>query len=324
MRAKRDCQLPLTVKLGEHDHVDELREISRILDDNPQTADVVYADLVRDLRADRGRNALTAEQVLRAAVLYQMHTFSFRELAFELQFNQAYRSFCRLQFEQHPSKSALQRDINRVEPDSWDAINRCLIGYAIAIGVEDGRVVRTDCTVVESNIHHPTDSSLLWDCVRKLTDLFDDASKIVNVSYSNHGRVAKRRALAISNAKRMDKRRPLYRDLLKITKKTIGYARRVVAALRLRKHPFSPHHAALIGHFIDLVPRPDDFDRILPGRSNCDLPGRCNSDVNVKTGQFDLIRGNASGSRRCWVGTGCRRACVFACRFCCSRTWAGA
>jgi len=253
MRAKRDCQLPLTVKLGEHDHVDELREISRILDDNPQTADVVYADLVRDLRADRGRNALTAEQVLRAAVLYQMHTFSFRELAFELQFNQAYRSFCRLQFEQHPSKSALQRDINRVEPDSWDAINRCLIGYAIAIGVEDGRVVRTDCTVVESNIHHPTDSSLLWDCVRKLTDLFDDASKIVNVSYSNHGRVAKRRALAISNAKRMDKRRPLYRDLLKTTKKTIGYARRVVAALRLRKHPFSPHHAALIGHFIEIA-----------------------------------------------------------------------
>lgn len=253
MRAKRDCQLPLTVNLGEHDHIDELREISRILDENPNAADVVYADLIRGLRGDRGRDALTAEQVLRAAVLYQMHTFSFRELAFEIQFNQAYRNFCRLKFDQHPSKSALQRDINRIDPDSWDTINRSLIGYAVAAGIEDGKAVRTDCTVMESTIHHPTDSSLLWDCVRKLTDLLDDASDIVDVSYSNHRKVAKRRALAISNAKRMNKRRPLYRDLLKTTKKTIGYARRAVAALRMRKHPLASFHAESLGHFVQLA-----------------------------------------------------------------------
>ena len=253
MRAKRDCQLPLTVNLGEHDHVDELREISRILDENPETADLVHADLTRDLRGDRGRDALTAEQVLRAAVLYQMHTFSFRELSFEIQFNQAYRNFCRLGFDQEPSKSALQRDISRIEPDSWTKINRALIGYAVAVGVEDGKAVRTDCTVMESTIHHPTDSSLLWDCVRKLTDLLNDASGIVAVSYSNHRKVAKRRSLAISNAKYMNKRRPLYRDLLKATRKTIGYARRTVAALRMRKHPLAPHHAERITHFIDLA-----------------------------------------------------------------------
>ena len=253
MRAKRDCQLPLTVNLGEHDHVDELREISRILDENPETADLVHADLTRDLRGDRGRDALTAEQVLRAAVLYQMHTFSFRELSFEIQFNQAYRNFCRLGFDQEPSKSALQRDISRIEPDSWTKINRALIGYAVAVGVEDGKAVRTDCTVMESTIHHPTDSSLLWDCVRKLTDLLDDASGIVAVSYSNHRKVAKRRDLAINNAKRKNKQRSLYRDLLKVTRKTIGYARRTVTALRMRNHPFAPHHAERITHFVDLA-----------------------------------------------------------------------
>jgi IS5 family transposase len=255
MRAKRDCQLPLTVNLGEHDHVDELREISRILDENPETADLVHADLIRDLRGDRGREALTAEQVLRAAALYQMHTFSFRELAFEVQFNQVYRSFCRLKFDQHPSKSALQRDINRIAPESWEAINQILIGYAVAVGVEDGKAVRTDCTVMNSTIHHPTDSSLLWDCVRKITDLLDDASKIVLVSYSNHRKVAKRRALAISNAKRVNKRRPLYYDLLKTTRKTIGYARRVIAALRMRKHASAPHRADRLEHFVALADR---------------------------------------------------------------------
>jgi len=264
MRAKRECQLPLTVNLGEHDHVDELHEISQILDRNPQTADVVHADLTRDCRGDRGRDALTAEQVLRVGILYQMHTFSYRELSFELQFNQAYRNFCRLQYHQRPSKSSLQRDINRIAPESWNAINQSLIGYAVAIGVEDGKVVRTDCTVMESPIHHPTDSSLLWDCVRKLTDRMDDASDIVAVSYSsdivavsysNHRKVAKRRALAISNAKRKNKRRPLYRDLLKITNKTIGYARRTVAALRMCKHPYAAHYAESIHHYIQLAER---------------------------------------------------------------------
>lgn len=255
MRAKRDCQLPLTVNLGEHDHIDELREISRILDKNPKTTDLVHADLVRGLRGDRGRDALTAEQVLRAAVLYQMHTFSFRELAFEVQFNQAYRSFCRLRFDQRPSKSALQRDINRIDPESWEKVNRLLVDYAVVVGIEDGKAVRTDCTVMNSTIHHPTDSSLLWDCVRKITDLLDDASKIVSVSYSNHRKVAKRRALAISNAKRMNKRRPLYVDLLKTTRKTIRYARRVIAALRMRRHPSAPQLADAITHFVELANR---------------------------------------------------------------------
>lgn len=253
MRAKRDCQLPLTVNLGEHKHVDELREISRILDENPQTADVVHADLIAGLRGDRGREALTAEQVLRASVLYQMHTFSFRELAFEIQFNQAYRNFCRIRFTQQPSKSALQRDINRIDPESWETINRLVIAYAVAVGVEDGKAVRTDCTVMNSTIHHPTDSSLLWDCVRKLTDLLDDASALVSVTYSNHRKVAKRRALAISNAKRQNKRRPLYLELLSITKKTIGYAKRAMAALNMCSHLFAPYHAKRFSHFIELA-----------------------------------------------------------------------
>jgi IS5 family transposase len=241
------------VSLGEHDHVDELREISRILDVNPEAVDLVHTDLIRGLRGDRGRDALTAEQVLRAAVLYQMHRFSYRELAFEIQFNQAYRKFCRLRFDQQPSKSALQRDIHRIEADRWEQINKLLMVYAVTIGVEDGKTVRTDCTVMESTIHHPTDNSLLWDCVRKLTDLLDDASHIVAVSYSNHRKVAKRRALAISNAKRMTKRQLLYRDLLKVTKKTIGYARRAVAALQMRNHPFAPYHAESLSHFVELA-----------------------------------------------------------------------
>ena len=269
MRAKRECQLPLTVNLGEHEHIEELSEISRILDNSDAITDTVHEDLVRGLRKDRGRKALTAEQVMRVAVLYQMHQFSYRDLAFEVQFNQAYRTFCRLRFDQRPCKSTLQRDIARISPESWEHINRCVIRYATVAGIEDGKVVRTDCTVMLSPIHHPTDSSLLWDCVRKLTDLMGHASKVVNVSYSNHRKVAKRRALAISNAKRMKKRTPLYRDLLKVTKKTLRYARRFVAALRMSKRVVAPHHAEVIQHYIDLAERVVDQTerRVVHGES---------------------------------------------------------
>jgi hypothetical protein len=54
---------------------------------------------------------------------------------------------------------------------TWEAINRILVGYAAERGVENGRKVRTDATVTEMNIHYPTDSSLLWDCVRVITRL---------------------------------------------------------------------------------------------------------------------------------------------------------
>jgi transposase, IS5 family len=255
MRASRDCQLPLTINLGEHEHVAELREISRILDSNPRIADTVHAALTRRCRADRGRSALSAEQVLRAAVLYKMHGWSYRELAFELQFNEAYRVFCRLRLDQQPSKSALNRDVKSIDARCWEGINRTLIEFAVLQGIEDGSAVRTDSTVTETAIHHPTDSALLWDCVRKLTDLLVAAKKLVGVTFSDHRKVAKRRALAISNAKRMKQRVPLYRDLLKVTTRTIGYARRAQMALRMRKHPLAPANADRLAHFIALAER---------------------------------------------------------------------
>ncbi len=180
-----------------------------------------------------------------------MHDWTYRELEFELEFNQAYRDFCRLPMGHGTSRSALQRDIKRLNATAWEQVNRVLVDEAVARGIEDGRKVRTDCTVVKALIHHPTDSSLLFDCVRKLTDLLDRASVFVRVRYSNHRRVAKRRSLAISNAKRMETRKPLYRDLIAITKKTVHYCKRTIAALKARKHERAGAMAAELATFVE-------------------------------------------------------------------------
>jgi IS5 family transposase len=106
-----------------------------------------------------------------------------------------------------------------------------LVMYAAEKRIERGTKVRTDCTVVESNIHHPTDSSLLWDCVRVLSRLMGDAYESFGLSFCDHSRRAKRRATGIANAKSDADRLPLYRDLLKVTDKTIAQAERVAKEL---------------------------------------------------------------------------------------------
>jgi transposase, IS5 family len=78
--------------------------------------------------------------------------------------------------------------------------------------------------VVESNIHHPTDSSLLWDCVRVLARVMKRAQESFGLTFVNHRLRAKRRALEISNAKSADERKSLYRDLLATTEATLEQA----------------------------------------------------------------------------------------------------
>jgi IS5 family transposase len=223
-----------------HAHAGELARTSAVLDGLPEAAALVHADLLRrsgkQVNARKGRDGMTAEQVLRAFLVKQMNGFSYEELAFHLADSSTYRSFCRIGFDQKPLvKSALQKNIKSVRAETWEAINRELVVFAAAKGVETGKKVRTDCTVVESNIHSPTDSSLLWDCVRVLVRLMAEASERLGVRFNDHRRRAKRRALGILNAKTKERRRPLYRDLLKVADKTVTSAERVAGEIDLAK-----------------------------------------------------------------------------------------
>jgi IS5 family transposase len=175
---------------------------------------------------------MAAEQVLRAALVKQHTGLSYERLAFALADSSTYRGFCRLGYEQKPpTRSALQKNIKRVSATTWEKINQMVVRQAQALGVEKGTKVRTDCLVVESNIHHPTDSSLLWDCVRVLTRLMKRAQETFGLAFANHRLRAKRRTLQISNAKSVDDRKPLYRDLMATTEKTLEQAEAIAGQL---------------------------------------------------------------------------------------------
>jgi transposase, IS5 family len=208
--------------------------MSRILDALPQGVRLVYRDLLGPSgKADTGRDAMTAEQVLRAMVVKQRFGCSYDGLAFRLADSNSIRAFCRVPLSASPpTKSTLQRNIKRVKDTTWEEINRLVIGYAQAKKIETGRKTRTDCTVVETNIHEPSDSSLLWDCVRVLVRLMTRAKEEFGTSFNSRRRRAKRRAMGILNAKSKEQRKVLYRDMLKVVADTMGQANHVIEQLQ--------------------------------------------------------------------------------------------
>jgi IS5 family transposase len=249
-------QLPLTGPVVRHRHAQELEGVDRILRENGDTAELVLQDLQAGVLVGEGREGMTAEQVLRAAVLKQINTFTYDELSFHLADSWTYRTFCGWgPLEETPGKSTLQRNIKSITAQTWEAINGTLMGYAAERGVENGRKVRIDATVTETTIHHPTDSSLLWDAVRVLTRLLAEAHESHGVRrYPKRTRRAKRRALDVLNAKGARKQRKAYRDLLAVTNETVGYAR--TAGSSLESQPGSPAAMALavqLSHYVILA-----------------------------------------------------------------------
>jgi transposase, IS5 family len=209
-----------------HPHAKELEAISTILDANPGMAEAVAADLVRGVKNPAtGSRGMSGDQVLRVLIVKQMKGFSYEELHFHVMDSATYRSFCRFGvMEEVPGRSTLAENVKKVRAETLEQINRLLLGHAKAAGVEKGRKVRIDATVVETNIHKPTDSSLLCDGVALLTRLLGEARELCGYAlWSDHTKRAKRRMLAAQNARTAAKRVEAYRDLLKVARRTLGY-----------------------------------------------------------------------------------------------------
>ena len=236
MRKKSKKQLPLMPQASDHPQAVELENISRILDANPTICDLAMQDLceVSKRHHKSGARGMTAEQVVRAAIVKQMLNFTYKELAFHIVDSNSLRRFMRIGIaDKGFKKSVLNKNVKALSSQTWEAINSQLVDYADEEKIEKGREVRIDCTVVESNIHEPTDSSLLWDSVRVLTRLLHRAKEDfgLRMSFQDHTRRAKRRLLGIMNSRRKKDRKSKYADLIKVTKKSIGYAHSAIEAI---------------------------------------------------------------------------------------------
>lgn len=235
MRRKFNPQMNLFTTMARNQIAKELQHMSQVLDATPKTVELAYMDLVRSSRPTTGREGMTAEQVLRCAILKQYRQLTYEELAFHLEDSEAFRIFSRLEMGQYPCKSILQENIKALREETWEAIHREILGYAKQEKIETGRKVRIDATCVETDIHHPTDSTLLADGVRLITRLLTEGKELSptpRYQYSDHRRVVKKRVLTILNAKKDEARQSAYKDLLLYAGKVREYALAAIPELQ--------------------------------------------------------------------------------------------
>src|SRR6516164_4072721 len=195
-----------------------LQIISDFLDSHDDLIEQVRRDLERGLKNPHtGRDGLTPAQVLRSFILRRIKNWEYRELRERIADGYTLRQFTDFYSQSVPKHDAFHRAFNRLTPHTLQTINELIIRAAVEMGLEDGSRLRVDTSVVDSNIHHPTDSRLLWDSVRVLTRLGQGLAETVSVprpTFPNHTRAARRRMQAIermSAKQRQQQQVPKYR-----------------------------------------------------------------------------------------------------------------
>jgi transposase, IS5 family len=230
-----------------------MRTADRLLDDEQLIERVFEAQARRFLKSrTRGRRQTPAEVVLRLLILKHVRNWSYAVLEREVRANLVYRTFARIGAEKVPDAKTLGRLGQVVGPDVVEDLHRRMVAIAVENKVVAGRRMRVDTTVVETNIHYPTDSSLLGDGARVLTRVMkkvEQAARGLVSKVRNRMRTVRKKVVAIAVAARQkgaageEKRRQIYKGLLSVTRKIVNQAKRVMGEVdqfgRRKKKQFS-------------------------------------------------------------------------------------
>lgn len=248
---------------------DLLDPVDALLDD-PELVSLIRQSLAsrRPLSARTGRPGIAPDRLLRCCVLKHLKGWSFRELERELRCNLIYRRFTRFDADPTPNYSTFSRCFALLGADMTQRIHERVVAKACEERVAQGRKLRTDTTVVESNVHYPTDSALLGDGIRVLTRSLQRIAEQCaagTVPVVNHALAVKRRLLEINRAAKSvteasrQRLKDRYGGLLKLTRGVLRQARGVVEDLQAGRLPVLGSvttvlaHEQLLRHFIPLV-----------------------------------------------------------------------
>jgi len=157
-----------------------LRELDHLLDDDAIVA-AVRADLARRAPHTRthGRRSTPVEVILRLLVVRRLYGWSYEQTEHFVADSLVLRQFCRIYLARVPDDTTLLRWANLIAPATLERLNARVVELARALRVTRGRKLRVDSTVVETTIHHPTDSGILGDGVRVLSRLLRRAKRVL-------------------------------------------------------------------------------------------------------------------------------------------------
>jgi transposase, IS5 family len=216
-----------------------LQSISDFLDDHEEMIEAVRCDLERGLKnPGTGRSGLTPQQVLRSLVLMRVKNWNYRELRERITDGYTLRQFTDFYCQPVPKHDAFNRAFNRLTLQTLQAVNELVVQAAVDLGLEDGQKLRVDSTVVQTDIHHPTDNTLLWDVVRVITRLIGCLTEAVQQhiqGFRNRTRAVRRRMQEIQRLtpkERHERQTEKYRQLIGITEEVVNSARKVLQQTR--------------------------------------------------------------------------------------------
>lgn len=218
---------------------------------------------------DFGRPGIAPDRLLRCVVLKHFKSWSFRELEYELRHSLLYRRFTRFFEDPIPDFTSFSRTFALFGPEGTERIHQHVVGKAKQQKLAPGRKLRIDTTAVETNIHYPTDSTLLADSLRVMTRCLkrvaaqgaDQSLKVVD-----HARAAKYRLLEICRSAKSftEASRVRFKDsygkLLALSRKVRRQARAVLdqldaGQLKIKADNLTPvlQAQAQLRHFLPLV-----------------------------------------------------------------------
>lgn len=229
-----------------HEAVEDLwepwmRHADRALEDDT-LLNVIQQELAKRCKKSktRGRKATPAEVVLRMLLLKHLRDWSFETLSREVRANLVYREFTRIGGEKVPDDRTMGNLARQLGPEAIEKLHLRVVEIAQENKVATGRKMRVDTTVVETDIHYPTDSTLLGDGVRVLTRLMKKATAVAGkagTQMRDRSRSAKLKVLAIARASRnkteqgRQRMKKAYLQLLEITSRVAGQAKKFSAEI---------------------------------------------------------------------------------------------
>ena len=261
----------------------ELTQLDELLDD-----DVLFERVKADLSrrypnsGRLGRHSTPVEVILRMLVVRRLYGFSYEQTEHFVNDSIVLRQFCRLYLEPAPDDTTLIRWANLIGAETVAALNDRAVELARSLKVTRGRKLRVDSTVVETNVHPPTDSRLLGDGVRVISRLLRKAKKALPAevaeslgkeAFRTRNRSVRRlsqklhRIALRKGEKAKEELRDAYRKLIAVARASCAQAVKIEEVLQKHTYPRAGRLAERLEHFVPLVERGIDqaVRRVLEG-----------------------------------------------------------
>jgi IS5 family transposase len=252
-----DFSNPSSVKVAQ-EYRARYEVISRLLDDNPQLLAWAHRDWARWLSTSaKGRDGYTSEQLLRALIVMFIEGEGYRDVVIRIDTSEFLQYFVRLGVNPTMDYTFLNRAFCTLSARTLERMNGILAQYAMQQEKISGDKQRMDTTVVETNIHYPTDSSLLWDSFRTLARLLRNIRNELpqlNLQHRYHDKKVKRLMTFISrNASSTSK--STQRQVKRHYRKLIQSVRWIHAVGRQVLHTVhqAGYNAYDLSHYLPLV-----------------------------------------------------------------------